>query len=265
MLLGEKTLSLITHGTRMSTSTSVAAVLLVAGLTAVVPTPSQAGVRPLCQGKVATVVGQPGRSLRATPRADVVVTNGASAVDTGAGPDLICVTGSFQLGQTVDAGRGNDRVVNKSGRAAEVNLSVGRDVFIGGTADESVVAQDYVVKKPGDDQGDRILTGGGSDQVVMTYNGRANHYVDGGPGSDYIAAYAAEGSLRRVLVVDNKHKVMHLADSRQRVPMRGFDRFETGGRGITRFIGGDRAEQLMVNYATAGVNMNGSSYLRWGQ
>lgn len=85
------------------------AVALVLAVGLLVGLPQAARAQASCNGDPATVVGTPGGAVVGTPDRDVVVTNGASSVDTLAGIDVVCVTGGVPA--TMDGGDGRDRLV----------------------------------------------------------------------------------------------------------------------------------------------------------
>ena len=122
----------------MRTPALVAAVLLAATVTA--PATAHAAGE-TCHGVPATHVGSPTTyELRTTEGPDVVVTNGASDVETFGGDDLVCVTGDA-FGR-VDAGTGND-VVDRSQEPVGFTttiLGAGSDEFVGSASSDVVWA-----------------------------------------------------------------------------------------------------------------------------
>ncbi|GAB3015945.1 calcium-binding protein [Nocardioides flavus (ex Wang et al. 2016)] len=100
-----------------------------------------------CQGRPATIVGQPLQtSLVGTDGPDVVVTNGALGIDTLGGDDLVCVTDVDRPGLlTLRTGAGDDVVdASVSGSMIDAELgsgsdhytaSAGRDVVVLGSRD----------------------------------------------------------------------------------------------------------------------------------
>lgn len=124
--------------------TSVAAAtVLVAGVLLAAPTTATAAGE-TCQGQAATAVGSLNSTITGTDGRDVVVTNGAAQVATGAGDDLVCVTAgpggqatsgssTTPLSVRVLTGAGND-VVSSEGLPSgtiEVGLGSGSDTFSG--------------------------------------------------------------------------------------------------------------------------------------
>ena len=94
-----------------------------------------------CQGRPATIVGQPLQSpLLGTEGPDVVVTNGAIRVDTLGGDDLVCVTDVTRPGVlTLRTGAGNDVVdASASGSWIDAELGSGSDHYTASTGRDSV-------------------------------------------------------------------------------------------------------------------------------
>lgn len=130
-----------------------------------------AGAEPAaCRGLPATIVGSPGETVEGTPQADVIVTNGADLVESGAGDDVICTTDTppdrgFADAIKVLAGAGDD-VVDRSGdpdpaASSLTALDEGEDTFVGGPADDAVNSTDAGA--------DTIHTGAGDDSVLTGY------------------------------------------------------------------------------------------------
>ena len=156
---------------------------LSAGAASAVPPPHAAGEEPAtCRGLPATIVGSPGQAVEGTPRADVIVTNGARLVESGAGDDVICTTNTPPDRGYADAikvlsGPGDD-VVDRSGdpdpaASSLTFLDDGEDSYVGGPAVDAVNSTDAGA--------DTIDTGAGDDRV-------STGYVDGwGPtGADVV-------------------------------------------------------------------------------
>ncbi|CAM3572244.1 hypothetical protein [Nocardioides zeicaulis] len=126
----------------MRTSVAAASVLIAGVLLAAPTTATAAGET--CQGQAATAVGSLDSTITGTDGRDVVVTNGAAQVATGAGDDLVCVTAgpggqatsgssTTPLSVSVLAGAGND-VVSSEGLPTGtivVGLGSGSDTFSG--------------------------------------------------------------------------------------------------------------------------------------
>lgn len=94
-----------------------------------------------CQGEAATIVGTYlQRGLVGTEGRDVVVTNGASELDTLGGDDLVCVTdGQATLSLTLRTGDGDD-VVDASQSRARIDavLGAGADRYTASAGVDSV-------------------------------------------------------------------------------------------------------------------------------
>lgn len=165
-------------------------------LSAVVVLPAApAAAAPTCQGQAATVVGRPGHTVSGTAGPDVLVSNGASRVETGEGDDLVCVTGATRDGKrvTMDTGPGDDRVRVTGHNAVRVFLGDGDDAFSGGPEPDVVFAgyPDSYDYSPVDTGTDRIRTGAGPDLVRS--NG-AGDLIELGKGDDTVLWTAASGS-----------------------------------------------------------------------
>lgn len=101
-------------------------------LATLAPTTAQAAGE-TCHGAAATIVGANTSSyeLRGTNGPDVIVTDGASEVDSRAGDDLVCITGSA-YNPSVDAGTGNDVVDASASRTgSQSQLGAGSDRYLG--------------------------------------------------------------------------------------------------------------------------------------
>ena len=182
-------------------------------MSALVLVPSAPGqaVSPSCQGHPATLVGKPGSTVGGTVGVDVVVTNGASRVDTLDGDDVICVTGATRDGKrvTMDTGPGNDRVRVRGRNAVKVFLGDGDDSFVGGRENDVVFAgyPDSYDYAPVDSGTDTIRTGGGEDLVRS--NGAAD-VLSLGKGADTVfwtvttgSADGGRGRNRIILLVNH--------------------------------------------------------------
>ena len=123
----------------MIRTTALPAAVLV-GVALLAPTTAYAAGE-TCHGVPATHVGSPTTyELRTTEGPDVVVTNGASDVETFGGDDLVCVTGEANPG--IWTGDGDD-VVDSSQSGGEFMTTVlgdGSDRFTGSTASDTVYA-----------------------------------------------------------------------------------------------------------------------------
>lgn len=149
-----------------------------------------------CRGEAATIVGAPGTRLVGTEGRDVVVTNGSAHLETGAGDDLICVTGrELDDGGTVvylHAGAGDD-VVDGTGRptlGVAGSLGAGSDRFDGGPGPDRLTTGGYAASDAPylDSEVDVVHTGGGDDHVSSGVDETDNaDVVDTGAGDDSIS------------------------------------------------------------------------------
>jgi Ca2+-binding RTX toxin-like protein len=141
-----------------------------------------------CNAMTPTIEGSPGESLIGTAGDDVVVTNGATRVDAGAGNDSICVTGKGT--SVVNAGPGDDFVGTRTHKGKTfVSLGFGDDQFLGGNGDDRVWSQEASNQSSSDDQ-DTIETGGGDDYVISGSSTAINSdVVYLGPGDDALVTY----------------------------------------------------------------------------
>ncbi|WP_395657966.1 hypothetical protein [Nocardioides sp.] len=138
-----------------------------------------------CRGQTATIVGEPGGTVTGTDGDDVIVTNGATETDAGAGADTICVTGGYAY--LVDAGDGDD-VVDTTAfddlhDQVRVVLGTGADTFVGGSGRDTVTTGTDLV----DADTDRVTTGRGHDYVFTGQRLLADQDdVDLGRGNDHL-------------------------------------------------------------------------------
>ena len=154
---------------------------------------------PTCQGKPASIVGKPGRTVLGTDGPDVVVSGGSSIVSTGGGDDVVCMTGTTKDGYRAKlyAGDGDDAVVADAGNFVKANLGLGKDTFAGGREVDDVEAgepADDEFDSYEDDAADSISTGGGDDTVLAGGDDR----IDLGTGDDGLRWYGhRRGALHR--------------------------------------------------------------------
>ncbi|KAA1421738.1 hypothetical protein F0U44_05560 [Nocardioides humilatus] len=212
----------------MSRSSSLlgAAVLAISTLgVAATGDTASAGV-PTCHDQTATIVGTPGGSIDGTDGPDIVVTNGATEIQTGDGDDLVCVTGGSGKDdadvQTDDGDDVIDASTSTSG-TRRVYLGDGDDTYTGGPGPDQVVAGDPGEGRAGEGA-DTVATGAGYDYVVTggTASAPDHDAIDLGPGRDDVTVegpvdpglpliggegrdrLALEGStLRHFLRIDN--------------------------------------------------------------
>ena len=182
--------SLTRHGA-LAAALLVAVAVPLASSRALAQSPSDSGVE-TCNGRVPTIVGTPGATLLGTPGDDVIITKGATRVDSGAGDDSICVSGTGAA--VVNAGPGNDFVGARGHQGRTfVSLGFGDDTFIGGDGDDRVWSQEASNQTSTDDH-DVVLTGGGDDDVISGSSTANNtDVVQLGPGDDTLATYGAVG------------------------------------------------------------------------
>ncbi|MCW2766246.1 MAG: Hemolysin-type calcium-binding region [Nocardioides sp.] len=239
-----------------------------------------------CRGQSATIVGTPGSDIGGTDGPDVVVTNGAATTYTGAGDDLVCVTGGSSRADTdVVAGEGDDVVdtLASEARIARVILGGGDDTFTGGPRPDSVWASDAWDSPPG--QGADTVSTGGGDDVVLTGGslGRPDHdTVDLGPGRDDAWLQGAvdpelpirggagsdqleldRSTLRHALVIDNA--AGRATDAG--VPVMawsGMERFRLspiGSWAAPSFIGGAGSERIWTAIPFTSMDLGGGDDL----
>ncbi|WP_416954856.1 hypothetical protein ACNKF0_21835 [Nocardioides sp. T5] len=237
------------------------------------PTAQAAGET--CHGQPATIVGSYlQRDLVGTPGADVVVTNGATQIDTRGGDDLVCVTESAGRFPELDlvTGAGDDVVDASASRGPmAATLGAGSDTYTGSArGGDWVVAGDAGV----DTEPDTIRTGAGElvDSVVSGSPGVPNGdvvVVEAG-GTVYwsgpmtegarLDATAAPGST---LVPDlgTGHAVVDATagtlttDGFVTLRWTGFDNFSFAGTEAPRafrFDGSDRAESIYTSFSDPG-------------
>lgn len=134
--------------------------LAVTALVMTLSVPAQAARRPRCFGKLATIVGTPGRDrIQGTNGADVIVTFGGRDIVNGrGGDDRICT------------GRGGD-LVRGGGGFDRLNGGKGSDFVFGGP------------------DGGIVVGGKGFDLVI---GGIGNDLLFGGPGQDLLIGLAGD-------------------------------------------------------------------------
>ena len=163
---------------------------------------------PMCDGKVATIVGQPGQiEIRGTRFDDVIVDlEGDNIVRGRGGNDTICTgPGNDQI----IAGDGADTIIDTGGQNT-VQGGGGGDTITTGTGDDTVNAgggADTVVDAGGDNVveggagNDTITTGDGADTINAGAGndsvdaGGGNNQVNGQGGNDTISAGAGDDTI----------------------------------------------------------------------
>jgi Ca2+-binding RTX toxin-like protein len=181
------------------TSALLGALLLAAplGLVALAGTPAQAALEreraaPTCNGLPLTAEGSANGTVIGTAGDDVILTRGATRVDSGAGDDSICVTGKGTA--VINAGPGDDFVGARTHKGKSfVSLGFGDDAFYGGDGNDRVWSQEASNQSSPDDS-DVIDTGGGDDYVISGSSAALNtDVVTLGPGDDALVTYGSSG------------------------------------------------------------------------
>ena len=229
-----------------------------------------------CNGLAATQpTGAVGQNLLGTASDDVVITGGAARVDTGAGNDSICITGTGAV--QVNAGPGDDFVGARAheGRSF-VSLGFGDDTFIGGEGPDRVWSQestnqtspddhDFIVGGGGDDyvisgsstapNSDVVLLGNGDD-VLVTYGFTEGAELSGGPGTNTYQPLPGP-DVRGSWTFDNVAGEASL-DDLTRLTWTSFQRFTlTGLQGDLLRFRGSAASERVVGGGTCQVVLRG--------
>ncbi|CAN5500577.1 hypothetical protein BH20ACT15_BH20ACT15_13720 [soil metagenome] len=126
-------------------------------------TPTTLAPTARCAGKVATIVGTPGRdTLRGTPKRDVIAGLGGKDTLVGrGGNDIICGNGGHNR---IFGGPGNDRLIGGP-RSDRMAGGQGRDVLIGRGGNDLLSGGPGPDKlKAGKGRNDRCKGGGGKDK-----------------------------------------------------------------------------------------------------
>ncbi|WP_167288718.1 calcium-binding protein [Nocardioides seonyuensis] len=199
----------------MRTTTQTAAGLL--GLALLSPMTTASAAAETCRGEAATIVGT-GPTITGTEGRDVVVTNGATDIDTLGGDDLVCVVPSsgdewVPTRVDVDAGPGDDVVDTSAGRPTPgvftVVLGVGADTYVGGGGQDEVTTgnrTDLV-----DDDTDTVRTGDFYDRVITgAQNGASHDVVDTGSDSDVIQLTSTSFGADAVLAAGEGDDVLQV-------------------------------------------------------
>ncbi|MGC4112870.1 MAG: hypothetical protein QM747_21115 [Nocardioides sp.] len=259
-----------------------ALVLATSSLAAAWPGSGAVAAGETCHGEAATIVGTPDGDIHGTNGPDVVVTNGAAQTDTGAGDDIVCVTGGDGLGNAfISVDEGDDLVDATASEARDVvaDLGAGDDTFFGGSEVDIVNASDPFESDPG--QGaDTVSTGGGADFVqsggsiaqpdhdtIDLGPGRDDADLEGltdpalpvhgGPGRDGIELTRV--AMRHALVIDNR--TGEATDAGTPViswgGMEVFSLSNIGSWGPPSFIGGPGAERVYSLVPLTSVDLGG--------
>ena len=136
-------------------------------------------VTPLCNGKAATIVGQPGETaIRGTQGPDVIVAlEDGVRVDGRGGDDTICTAGGDNIinggagDDWINGGEGNNTIDGGSGNNT-MSAGSGNDTILGGSGNDTVFAGD----------GDNLVSTQAGDDVIVTGNG--SDRIDGAKGFD---------------------------------------------------------------------------------
>ena len=127
---------------------------------------------PMCDGKVATIVGQPGQiEIRGTRFDDVIVDLAGDNIVRGRGGD-----------DTICTGDGNDQIIAGDGADTIIDTG-GTNTVQAGAGNDSINTAD------GDDA---INAGGGADAVV---DAGGQNTVDGGGGNDSVTTTAGDDTI----------------------------------------------------------------------
>ena len=241
--------------------------VLTTGSAVCLPAASVAAVE-TCHGQPATHVGSTGGGiLFGTSGDDVVVSNGAGTVMTGAGNDLVCLTGTPLNGFVwVDVAAGDDTidatVDQPTVHHVTAVLGAGADTYLGSPVKDIVYAQD--------DSGtpgavDEVATGAGGDDVTLGRKGTATSdlvslgegddkldvrglpgpgQLDGGPGADTVLF---SDKTEVSWLFDNRAQTAS-ADGRT-MPVLGLEAFRVNLRRspAVQFLGGRGPETLEIS------------------
>jgi Ca2+-binding RTX toxin-like protein len=225
---------------------------LVLAVLGVLSGPAQAerpieGGEPTCNGSQPTQpTGEVGQTLLGTATDDVVITGGAARIDTGAGDDSICITGTGPV--VVNAGPGDDFVGARAHQGKTfVSLGFGDDRFFGSDGPDRVWSQESTNQTSPDDR-DTIVTYGGDDYVIsgsstalnsdlvllglgndvlVTYGFSSGAQLSGGPGANLYQPLPGP-DVRGIWTFDNVAGEA-LMDDLTRLTWRGFQRFDLRG------------------------------------
>lgn len=158
----------------------LAAAVVAAGATTAAGSGTAGGTTPRCDGRAATIVGNPEeRVIRGTSHGDVIWAGpGDHVVLAGAGSDVVCGGPGSDV---IFGGRGDDTLIG--GRA-------GHNLIYGGAGDDRLIGGggDYNVLRGG--LGIDVLRGGGGSHNVLD-GGYGWDVIDGGSGTDNTASFAA--------------------------------------------------------------------------
>lgn len=199
------------HKWLVSFSTAASALVLVGGTVSSMSSATAApmGAERFCRGLAATIVGSQDGFLEGTLGNDVIVSNGANAIDASGGDDVICVTGRFEhlerLPVLVLDSEGDDLVDTSAQKASydgvTTNSYTGSDTLLGGPGHDWVnlcPAVDAELSGGRDDQPDVVIAGAGDDSVEVCARGGGRDDIDLGDGNDAIFVDDPAGYTGRV-------------------------------------------------------------------
>lgn len=221
-----------------------------------------------CEGRPATLVGDPSVShIFGTDGDDVVVTGGSQFTETREGHDLICVTGSG-ASSFVDAGPGDDDVISDdtAGAWTGITLGSGDDSLTGGARNDGVSGgpgadqistgegRDGVGSETGPDgpesSGDTIDLGPGDDVAYGSFELMAAP-LDGGEGVNHLILWDGHNSGTRTMRVDNRAERV-TADGSLWFAWNDFTIFEFEVSSRIHFTGSAAGESV-TSYQSEGV------------
>lgn len=239
------------HKTTLLMTALVAAALLV-------PSSPADAATPKCQGKRATIVGKPNKSIDGTKGNDVIVTNGAFSAAGHEGNDLVCVT---KTKSDVSGGPGDDTVVVLvKDTFMRTSLGEGDDRYTGSDGGEDVVdpgrGKDVIRTYGGKDSvylGSAELQatvdlGAGDDVVRISMYGAGSSHVDGGPGTNTLAVSAQDWSkvavwrfdaVRGLATADGK-RMLHWKN------LQAYDLNYLGGKDLQIAFKGSAADEAVA-------------------
>ncbi|WP_341927249.1 hypothetical protein [Nocardioides psychrotolerans] len=223
-----------------------------------------AAVAATCQGETPTITGSGG--VDGTQGDDVILALRGGPVRALGGDDVICLDDSVR-GFSVEAGPGDDRVLDRAGGYNLIRLGEGDDTYEAAAGDhhDSVEAGpgvDTVATGGGDDdvstgvEGepnvDVVDLGDGDDRLFLTGEDQAGASLDGGAGEDSLDARRTSSGEAFLTpgdwLFDNVAGHATL-DGQTRLTWSGLEVFFLGGFGGTRqtFLGGPAAERAVMD------------------
>jgi Ca2+-binding RTX toxin-like protein len=262
----------------MATRSPLAIALLLPALATLPAAPATAEIT--CQGRPATIVGDPAEPTVGTPGPDVIVSNGSKVVDARGGADRVCLTtGTYYR---LFTGAGDDVVtMDDAGYSdAEIDLGTGDDTLTSGAGADLVDGgggDDTIVTGDGDDEvtvgaatgtPDTAVvdTGSGDDRVVLRPVGlTGDGSMVAGPGDDELRLlHTRLPDGPTVLDVDVPHRRVTRDGAVQLDGWSGFEAYRTdersfhavGGLALT-FTGSIASERLETSASDLDVDTRG--------